>query len=406
MMLRILVVSSPDEYAEELRRIGIDSDCADIFTDKRDSLLVKITDLPLAAANILKQTALSFGADVAVHREVISGKVERSDAIFMGTRRQLKRVVLALSGQPFGLARLEQEVRSLLERFDTPPRDLRLPAGSISFSRPVVVGVLNVTPDSFSDGGEYLDPASACTRITGMLDEGADIVDVGAESTRPGSNPVSASEQISRLQPVFSHLKSTGCIWSLDTTRPEVAERGIQHGVSILNDTSGGRDPQLWELARQAGLAYVLMHIQSEPRTMQQNPTYQDFAAELYSFFASKITEITETGFVRENLIIDPGIGFGKRVEDNTCAIRRLAELRAFGLPILVGASRKSFLGKLLGLEVSDRLEPSLAVVVAAYLNGANLLRVHDVKQTRKAVDAIHFLAYRPGQGGERKDQC
>jgi len=391
-MLRALAVPSREEFAEELSKVSVDSSCIDIFLDKKDSFLVKIDDLATPAANILKQTALSLGADVAVHREVITGKIERSDAIFMGTKRQLKRLSLALSGQPFDLAGLEQKVNSLLGNLSFTPSDLDLPGGTLSFTRPVVVGVLNITPDSFSDGGTYLEPRAACTRIDEIYTQGADIADIGAESTRPGSDSVSASEQLSRLNPVFDYLEGKNYIWSVDTTDPEVAKAALDKGASMVNDVSGGAEPELWTLARHLGAADVLMHIMGTPKDMQEDPCYEDFGAELYEFFCEKIEQITSSGLEKKCIVIDPGIGFGKRVEDNTSAIRRLGELKGLGCPVMVGASRKSFLGSILDLDVEERVEPSVAVAVMAYLNGANLLRVHDVGQTRKALDAAHAV--------------
>lgn len=388
MRLRPLVVSSRKELEEEMRKIGVDEVCSPIFLEKKDSFLLKITGITTPAANILKQTALSLGADVAVHREVITGKIERSDALYMGTRRQLRKTAQSLSGQPFGLARLEEDVSQILERLDAKPQAMRLPRGKLSFVHPIVMGVLNITPDSFSDGGKYLEPEAACGRIEQILSEGADIIDVGAESTRPGSEPVPVSDQLSRLEPVFDYFSGKNIIWSVDTTHPDVARRGLDCGASLLNDTSAGSVPVLWELTRGYSAAYVLMHSQGSPKVMQDNPHYEDFSAELYDFFCEKLTAIEESGFSRQRVIIDPGIGFGKRVEDNSAAIRRLGELKAFGVPILVGASRKSFLGTLLNLDVNERLEASLASAVLALSNGAHILRVHDVAETRRAVDA------------------
>lgn len=388
MLLRPLVPGCSAELEAELERIQVDSSCMDIFLEKSDSFLLKITRLSTPAANVLKQTAISFGADVAVHREVITGKVDRSDAIYMGTRRQLRRTALALSGQPFGLGELEEKVSALLDRMDSLPSTLDLPGGKLSFDRPLLMGVLNVTPDSFSDGGRFLAPDDASRRVDEMIDEGADIIDVGAESTRPGSDPVPASEQLRRLSVVFDHLEPGRVLWSVDTTDPDVARAAFDKGASIVNNVSGGADPALWQLAEEYSAAFVLMHIQGTPKIMQRAPYYDDFNAELFRFFHTKLAEIDASGFPRDHVIIDPGIGFGKRVRDNTAAIRRLGELRAFGLPILLGASRKSFLGKLLGLEVDDRLEASIASAVMAFAGGAAILRVHDVSQTRKALDA------------------
>lgn len=388
MTLRPLVVASRYEFEEEIRRIGVDKDCSPIFLDKTDSFLIKISGLSTPAANILKQTALSIGADVAVHRDVITGKIERSNAIYMGTRRQLNKLIKSLSGQAFGLASLKDDVSLLLERMESRPQSISLSQGTLSFDRPLVMGVLNVTPDSFSDGGNFLKPGDACRHIEEMLSQGADIIDVGAESTRPGSEPVPSSEQISRLASVFDYLGGKEIIWSIDTTNPDVARRALDFGASIVNDTSAGNVSALWNLSREYSAAYILMHSQGNPKVMQLNPHYDDFSAELYDFFYEKLTAIEESGLPRKMVIVDPGIGFGKRPQDNTSAIRRLGELKAFGVPIMVGASRKSFLGKILGLEVDDRLEASLASAVLALSNGAHVLRAHDVKETRKAVDA------------------
>jgi len=399
MLLRPLVVISREECEEELRRVEVDHSGIDVFIEKRDSFLLKITGLSTPAANILKQIAISFGADVAVHREVITGKVDCSDAIFMGTKRQLRRTVLALSSQPFGLAGLERQVAELLSRLDKLPAAIDLPLGRLTFDRPLIMGVLNVTPDSFSDGGLFLEPDAARRRIDEMIEQGADIVDVGAESTRPGSDTVPVSEQLRRLSSIFDHLQTRHVLWSIDTTDPDVARAALDKGASIVNNVSGGTNPALWQLAAEYCAAFVLMHIQGTPKIMQQDPHYDDFNAELFRFFSNKLAEIQASDFPCDRVIIDPGIGFGKRVTDNTAAIRRLGELRAFGSPILVGASRKSFLGKLLGLEVNDRLEASLASAVLAFAGGANILRVHDVSQTRKAMDAA--AAIRSANGEE-----
>jgi dihydropteroate synthase len=399
MLLRPLVVGSSAELTQELQRVEVDPSCIDVFIEKSDSFLLKITRLSTPAANVLKQTAISFGADVAVHREVITGKVDSSDAIFMGTKRQLRRTVLALSSQPFGLAGLQRQVVELLSRLDKPPAAIELPLGRLSFDHPLIMGVLNVTPDSFSDAGRFLSPDDALGHVDEMIGEGADIVDVGAESTRPGSDPVPASEQLRRLSAVFDHLESGRVLWSVDTTDPDVARAALDKGASIVNNVSGGAKPVLWQMAGSYCAAFVLMHIKGTPKIMQQDPHYDDFNAELFRFFSTKLEEIQASGFPRDHVIIDPGIGFGKRVTDNTAAIRRLGELRAFGAPILVGASRKSFLGRLLGLEVDDRLEASIASAVLAFAGGAAILRVHDVGQTRKALDAA--AAIRSANGEE-----
>jgi dihydropteroate synthase len=398
VILRPLRPRDKAELELELRKLSVDESCVEIFLDKFDSFLLKITDLKTPAANILKQTALSNGADVAVHRDVITGKVERSDAMFMGTKRQLRRTALAMSGQPFGLAQFDKGVAKLLANLDVPPTALELPSGRLSFENPLLMGVLNVTPDSFSDGGLYLEPDAAKSRIDSMLAEGADIIDVGAESTRPGALPSPASEQLERLVPVFEYLKGKKIPWSLDTTSPEVARAGLAAGASAINDISGGKVPELWSLAEAHKSAYILMHSKGEPRTMQVDPHYDDFSADLFEFFTAKLAEISSKTPGLKSVILDPGIGFGKRVSDNCAALRRLPELKAFGRPLLVGVSRKSFLGKLLGLDVGERLEASLAASVIAFLAGAQILRVHDVKQTRRALDVCSLILKGAGE--------
>jgi dihydropteroate synthase len=393
MYLRPIAAASNTVLESELKRLEVDESCLGIFLDKKDSFPLKIKDILTPAANIIKQTALSLGADVAVHRDVITGRVERSDALFMGTKRQLRRVAVALSGQPFGLAGLEKQIFALLGNLDNPPSSINLLKGILSLDRPVIMGVLNITPDSFSDPGSYLEPSSAISRIEEMLDEGADIIDVGAESTRPGADVVAPETQIERLDPVLEHLKGKNIPWSIDTTSPLVVERAIEAGASIINDVSGGKVPQLWSIASASGAAYILMHSKGEPKTMQNDPQYDDFNEELYEFFSAKLAEINAAGLSAKKVLIDPGIGFGKRVHDNSLAITRLSELKAFGVPILVGASRKSFIGKLLGLDVGERLEASLAASVISYLNGASILRVHDVKEHRRALDAASSIA-------------
>ncbi|NLI97067.1 dihydropteroate synthase [bacterium] len=398
MYLRPIAAASNAVLESELRRLEVDESCLGIFLDKKDSFLLKIKGMLTPAANILKQTALSLGADVAVHRDVITGKVDCSDALFMGTRRQLGRVAVSLSGQPFGLAGFEKQIFTLLGNLENPPSSINLPKSALPLDRPVIMGVLNVTPDSFSDGGSYLEPSAAISRLEEMLNEGADIIDVGAESSRPGADAVSTDTQIERLNPVFEYLKTKDIHWSIDTTSPLVAERAIKAGASIINDVSGGKVPELWSLASRSGAAYVLMHSKGVPKTMQNDPQYDDFNEELYEFFRAKLDEINAIGLSVKKMLIDPGIGFGKRVHDNSLAIARLAELKAFGVPILVGASRKSFIGKLLGLEVGERLEASIAASVISYLNGASILRVHDVAEHRRALDAASLIS----KGGER----
>lgn len=261
--------------------------------------------------------------------------------------------------------------------------------------RTVVMGVLNVTPDSFYDGGRYAERESAVRRALQMVEEGADIIDIGGESTRPGSQPVSEEEELRRVLPVIEAVRARVDVpISIDTTKSRVAQRALQAGACMVNDISGlGFDPRMAEVVAQAGALCCLMHIQGTPQTMQKNPHYDDVVHDISAYFAERLALAERAGIPRQNIWLDPGIGFGKTVEHNLQILRRLREFTVFGLPILIGTSRKSFIGKVLGdLPPEDRLEGTAATVAVAILNGANAVRVHDVQamvRVARMVDAV-----------------
>jgi dihydropteroate synthase len=261
------------------------------------------------------------------------------------------------------------------------------------------MGILNTTPDSFSDGGRYLDPQAALERVLCMQEEGADLIDVGGESTRPGAPPVAVAEEKRRVVPVVrllaKHLKVP---ISIDTSKAAVAEAAVDAGARILNDVGALRlDLRMPRCAARLKVPVVLMHMKGLPRTMQKNPVYRDVVGEVKEFLKDRIEDIEKAGVDPRNIVIDPGFGFGKTPEHNLELVRGLGSLRSLGKPLLLGASRKSTLGVLLGgLPPEERLEASLAVAVAGILAGADLLRVHDVKETVRAVriaDAIRYNA-------------
>jgi len=261
--------------------------------------------------------------------------------------------------------------------------------------RTVVMGVLNCTPDSFSDGGLYLDPDAAARRIEQIAGEGADWIDIGGESTRPGAEPVDAEEEWRRVAPAFAEARRSGLkqLLSIDTTKAEVARRALDQGAAVLNDVSGLRfDPRLASLAAESGAALILMHMRGEPRTMQADPAYADVTSEILVLLREAAEEARARGVAEDRLVIDPGLGFGKTAEHNLELLRRLPELTALGLPVLVGASRKSFLGKILDLATEERLEGSLAAHTAAVLAGAHIVRAHDVRATVRAVRTADAL--------------
>lgn len=258
-------------------------------------------------------------------------------------------------------------------------------------NKTAIVGILNVTPDSFSDGGLYFDTETAVAHAKQMLNEGADMIDIGGESSRPGSHPVSEEEELRRVLPVIERLKKeVAVLLSIDTYKPHVVEACLKLGVDLVNDISGLRDPVMRQVVGEYHAPVVIMHMQGEPKTMQANPEYADVVKEIKEFFVERIKDAKEAGIIE--IILDPGIGFGKKLEHNLQILARLDEFADLGYPLMIGASRKSFLGLITGLPVEDRLEASIAAHVVAVMHGARLIRTHDVQATKRAVavaDAI-----------------
>ena len=255
---------------------------------------------------------------------------------------------------------------------------------------PVVVGILNVTPDSFSDGGDFLDPEAAAEHAATMLDEGAEILDVGGESTRPGSDPVSQQEEIRRVVSVLERILSVRpeAVISVDTYRAGTATAALEAGASLVNDVTAFRgDPRMASVIQEAACPVILMHMQGEPKTMQKEPHYGDVVGEVRDFLAERGEYAVAAGVRPENVIVDPGIGFGKNLEHNLDLLRNLDAIVDLGFPVLIGASRKSFIEKITGVqEARDRVSGTVATTVLAYERGATFFRVHDVRANREAL--------------------
>jgi len=268
---------------------------------------------------------------------------------------------------------------------------LRCGRFELSLERPLVMGVVNVTPDSFSDGGKFLDAQAAIAHARQLIGEGADLVDIGGESTRPGAVPVSEDEELKRILPVLEALRDVPV--SVDTRRPKVMQAALAAGASMINDIEALRAPGAMEGVAKSDCAICLMHMQGEPGTMQADPRYGDVVKEVRDFLAGRIAACAKAGIARERLVADPGLGFGKTVEHNLSLLKRLPEFAGLGVPVLAGWSRKSSLGRITGRETGDRLAASLAAALLALLGGARILRVHDVRETRDAV--LVFEAWR-----------
>jgi dihydropteroate synthase len=260
--------------------------------------------------------------------------------------------------------------------------------------RVLVMGTLNLTPDSFYDGGRYPTEAAAIEQALQMVKKGADIIDIGGESSRPGARPVSVAEELERVIPVIAGIhRQTDTLLSVDTTRAAVATEAIETGASIVNDISALRfDSKMAGVVARSNVFVVLMHMKGTPDTMQKDPSYNDPVEEIKVFFVERIATAISAGIPTEKIIIDPGIGFGKRLSDNLAIIRGLSRFSLLGAPILVGLSRKSFLGDILNLPAEERLEGTIAANAIAILNGADIIRVHDVKEGRRTADVARAL--------------
>lgn len=259
--------------------------------------------------------------------------------------------------------------------------------------RPALMGILNVTPDSFSDGGAYRDVEAAIAAGRAMMDDGADLVDVGGESTRPGAEPVPEDEEIGRTLPVVERLAALGIPVSIDTMKPAVARRAIGAGAFLVNDVNGLRSPGMTEVVVEAKCHVCVMHMQGEPRTMQVQPDYGDVVREVRAFLIRKATELEELGIPENHIWLDPGIGFGKTLDHNLSLLRHLDDFASTGYPVLVGVSRKSFLGKLTqDAPAQDRLEGTIAAQVLAQAMGVRIIRAHDVRSSRRAIDVAQAI--------------
>jgi len=264
------------------------------------------------------------------------------------------------------------------------------------------MGILNVTPDSFSDGGRYLDPDAAVARAKEMAAEGADIIDIGGESTRPGAEPVGADEELRRVLPVIERLGGDCPPVSIDTSKAAVARAALAAGASIVNDVTALRgDREMAAVVAESGAGLVLMHMRGEPRTMQKNPRYDDVVGEIGAFFEERLDFARRAGIAPEQIVLDPGIGFGKTLSHNLEILRRLGEFLRLGRPVLVGPSRKSFIGHILGTPVEQRLEGTAAAVAAAVLGRASVVRVHDVKEMRRVALVAEAIREGRSAGGE-----
>jgi dihydropteroate synthase len=340
---------------------------------------------------------LAIGGEAAVSEKVSRFEKSVSKLLLMGTLRQYGILIKKLSGQPFGLKKIASGINTVL--LNSAKNKFFVRAGRFKLKlgpAPLVMGILNVTADSFYDGGKYFEWKKATRRGLEIEAEGAGIIDVGGESSRPGAKPLGEKEEIARVVPVIKELvKKVRIPISIDTYKPAVAKAALDAGASIINDITalGFGGSKMAAVAAEYKAAVILMHMQGTPGTMQKNPKYSDVTGEIADFLNERVSSVLKYGIINEHILIDPGIGFGKTFEHNLEILKKLGEFRALGLPIVVGVSRKSFIGKALGESpASDRLFGSISSGVWAVLNGANALRAHDVKETVQALKIIQSI--------------
>lgn len=382
----------PDRRQAEklLREIGADEAGVRWMASKAVFRVVKLKDIPCPAANIIKQEMLSKGGEAAVRKGTVSGQ-GTTDVLLMGTLRQFQRLIAKLEAQPFGLKHIAAELSDILTYTEgRRPATLELPGGKRLQvgERTLIMGILNITPDSFFDGGRYFEKTAALERALQMVEEGADILDIGGMSTRPGHAPVSPEEELRRVLPLVEELALRVPVpISVDTYRAGVARACLEAGAGIINDISGLEfDSDMAKVAAEYQAPVVIMHNRAVDGDYQQGG-YHNLIDDVTADLQEAIDRAGKAGVRREQVIIDPGVGFGKNLEENLTLLQRLQEFKSLGRPVLLGTSRKSFIGRAMDLPVEERLEASLATVVIGIMNGADIIRVHDVKESRRVAD-------------------
>lgn len=375
---RIIDISNLNEAKRHIANIGADVDGLAWLAPKAVHINILIENVSSYAANIIKQEMLGKGGDAAVHRGVVSCSIDKSNVLIMGTYNQYLKLIYKLKMQSGTLKLIAEEIQKVLEVYNVKKqlpficRNKKLPVGE----RTLVMGILNVTPDSFSDGGSYTSVERAVKKAREMCEAGADIIDVGGESTRPGHTPVDPFVEINRVLPVVEKLVSMIDVpISVDTSKAIVAEKVLAAGAHIINDVWGlQKDPAMADVVAKYGAGVILMHNSEQKK-------YNDLMGDIIRYLRESIDIAIKAGIDQRGIVIDPGIGFGKNLEQNLEVMNRLAELRTLNYPILLGTSRKSIIGDILELPVNERLEGTAATVTLGISKGVNIIRVHDVKE-------------------------
>lgn len=384
---RVRQIGGHESAVSELKRLEVDPHGIDIMSPKSLFYTIRLDEVDCRAAVIMKQEMLSAGGDAATSWGTVDLRDEGTGVLLMGTKRQYDRVLKKLRMQPYGLKGMADEIEEAIGNYERDTWNIKCREHELVLGeRTLLMSILNVTPDSFSDGGRWDKPEEAAAHAKRMVEQGADIIDIGGESTRPFSEPLTAEEELKRVMPVLERLvKETDVPVSIDTHKPEVARKALEAGAHMVNDVYGLRQEGMAEVISEFDVPVVIMHMLGTPKTMQEEPRYEDAVGDILRFLRERVDFAVSKGIPKDRMIIDPGIGFGKTLEHNLEIIRRLREFKSLGLPILIGPSRKSFIGKILDLPVEERLEGTLSGIIASILNGAGIVRVHDVLECKRA---------------------
>jgi dihydropteroate synthase len=392
---RVINLENIDEAKRELKDIGVYEGELREMAEKAVFRNLKIKNLDIRSANILSQMALSLGASVSVTKEFFDLNIGKSDIIISANLSQYNKLYHKLIKNRLDLSTVAEEIKDVLVKYDRKITPVVIGGQEFDFeNKSYVMGILNITPDSFSDGGKNSCIDEAVKNAKMMVEHGAHIIDIGGESSRPGAEYVPVDNELERVLPVLERLvKEIDVPISIDTYKAEVARECLKLGAHIINDISGLKaDSDMAKVISDAGAYCILMHMQGTPKTMQSNPKYDDLIDDLIYELKKSIVIAKNAGVESEKIILDPGIGFGKTFDHNLEILNRMDEFKSLGKPILIGASRKKFIGDILSSEVGDRLEGSLAVATISAYKGAAILRVHDVRETSKVLkvaDAI-----------------
>ena len=392
-------IRNKEDARKFMASLGVAKEGINILSPKSVHSAFKIEGIKSWEANIIKQHMLSLGSDAAIERNALMKNIKTTAFIF-GNLSQLKKLSQKLKNQPFSLGAISKDIAFYLRNLEKKEFTLHARNKVLRIKKPVVCGIVNITDDSFSGDG-LIGQAKrrgvklqdlALRQTESMIANGAKMIDIGGESSRPFSRQVKPKEEIKRIVPVLKAIRKRfkKIIISVDTYKYEVARASTDEGVDIINDITALRaDYRIASLIKKYRLGCVLMHMKGTPQTMQINPKYKNVVEEEIDFFKARLEFCDQNAISRDRIIIDPGIGFGKNLKDNTRIINELYKFKIFGLPILLGLSRKSFIGKMLNIEVGQRLIGTIAASIISLTKGSNILRVHDVKETTQAIRMV-----------------